>query len=99
MFWWISRFLQPLNPMTGKTIQKVSYYSRAKISVKEGIFYSYPLCMDCKYYIPMEHSPLFPNSACQYGGKLIPCTKARSNTQLCGIEGKHFKSRFHDSDN
>ena len=69
-----------------------NYYSPTKTETPKNI--TYPFCMDCRYYIPMEHSPLFPNSACKYFPQLKPCTAVRANENLCGKEGVHYFPRI-----
>lgn len=49
-----------------------------------------PFCIDCRFYIPMEHSNIFPNSACDLYKPLKACTYIRSQRDLCGPEGIHF---------
>jgi hypothetical protein len=78
--------------LQNKRMIKQNYYSSKEIIRTKQI--PYPYCIDCRFYIPMEHSPLFPNSACKYLPKLKPCTTMRSKNDLCGIEGKHYYPRF-----
>jgi hypothetical protein len=68
------------------------YYFSKKIDIPSKIYF--PFCLDCRFYIPMEHSPLFPNSACKYFPKLKPCTTVRADEKLCGKEGNHFFPRI-----
>ena len=53
-----------------------------------------PFCIDCMFYVPMEHSPLYPNSACRYYQSLHPALMVRSKPDLCGEQGKHFQPRI-----
>jgi hypothetical protein len=63
--------------------------TKTKNSIK-----SYPFCIDCLYYVPMEHSPLFPNSGCRYFQPSMKiCTSARSDEKMCGKEGRLFTPR------
>ena len=59
--------------------------------------YSFPpLCMNCKYYIPVYYSPHFPNASCERFQTIIPCVKARMNDELCGFEAKHYEYTEND---
>ena len=80
-----SRFFNPI-----LSIKACSSFTKGK---KQFPTY-YPFCLDCLYYIPMEHSPLFPNSACKYNPQLKPCTSVRSDEKSCGKEGKFYVPRF-----
>jgi hypothetical protein len=42
----------------------------------------------------MEHSPLYPNSACKYFPLLKPCISVRADEKLCGKEGKYYFPRI-----
>ena len=52
-----------------------------------------PYCLDCKFYIPMEHSSIFPNSGCDLFKPLKSCTYTRTDSKLCGPEGKYFSRK------
>jgi hypothetical protein len=78
--------------LQNKRITTKKYYSSKEINIATHI--SYPYCMDCRFYIPMEHSPLFPNSACKYSPHIKPCTTMRSKSELCGKEGKYYFPRI-----
>jgi hypothetical protein len=75
-----------------KRMTTKNYYSSKEINKTQPI--SSPYCMDCRFYVPMEHSPLFPNSACKYLPQMKPCTTMRSKTDLCGKEGSYYVPRF-----
>jgi len=56
---------------------------------------SFPLCIDCRFYLPMEHSPFYPNSACKYYTKPSKtCISSRADSRLCGPEGQKFLPRI-----
>jgi len=55
----------------------------------------FPLCIDCRFYLPMEHSPFYPNSACKFSKPTKTCIAVRSsyNPKDCGADGLHFLPR------
>ena len=55
--------------------------------------FPHPFCIDCMHFVPVEHSPLFPNSGCSLFKPLKPCLNTRSDKELCGVEGKYFQKR------
>ena len=69
------------------------YHSHTKVDVPQKKTPNH-LCIDCVNYIPMEHSPMYPNSACSFYKPLQTVIVARSKPDLCGREGKHFSSRI-----
>jgi len=76
-----------------RMVSKAFYYSSKKIdTIQHSV--SSPFCLDCRFYIPMEHSPLYPNSACKYFPLLKPCTSVRADEKLCGKEGKYYFPRI-----
>jgi len=79
-------------PFNNNKIIIKKYFSPKKIDVP--VKTAFPYCLDCRYYIPMEHSPLFPNSACKYFPQLRPCTSSRADENLCGKEGIHYFPRI-----
>ena len=80
--------------MTSLLSVKACFSSKKITTQPQNIKKYYPFCLDCLYYIPMEHSPLFPNSACKYLPQLKPCTTVRSDEKSCGKEGKFYIPRI-----
>lgn len=50
-----------------------------------------PLCSDCKYFVTPILEHYLPNSWCKRFDVLTPCMNARTQSKLCGIEGKYFE--------
>ena len=78
---------------TNKKIPPITYVSSTHSQEKSTSSTFFPLCIDCKYYVPMEHSPLYPNSACNFTKPIQMCIVARSKDILCGKSGKNFSHR------
>jgi hypothetical protein len=79
-------------PLQNKKIITQNYHSPKKIDTE--IKFRFPFCIDCRFYLPMEHSPMYPNSACKHFPQLKLCTVARSDSKLCGKEGVHYVPRI-----
>ena len=72
--------------------KKVEEFTRPK---DKHIAIHTPYCINCRFYIPIEHSPIFLNSTCDLFKPLRPCSELRSNPDLCGANGKKFQARLY----
>jgi hypothetical protein len=86
------KIAKTLSPISRTVINQYHVPKLPEIAVSTSRF---PFCIDCQFYLPMEHSPFYPNSACKFTKPSKTCISARSsyNSKDCGTDGQHFLPR------